>query len=150
MTTTSRTVAQTTLTLTLLTGVSMLAGCSTLKVESAFGREWDVERGLGKSYAWFPATAGRPDTSKATNPSVDQLIRRLVDSELAAKGYVSAAGSPADWWMDYHVARETRDEWLAFGPVVQYYEGALYLDAFGRATRRFSGERMRRPSLRPT
>ena len=87
----------------LIPALGLLAGCSAIPVT------YDYDRGTAfaamHTYRWFtpaaPAGAGTspanplpPRAAGAANPIMDRRVRRIVDRELAARGFHPAEGSP--------------------------------------------------------
>ena len=110
-------------------------GCQQMQVHSAYGRGWNMATGLGQSFDWVPTRQKPTGEWWARNPTADALIRSTVERGFTAKGYKQASAGQADFWIDYHVFTGRTEEWQDFGPVVDYQNGALYLQVIDPASR---------------
>jgi hypothetical protein len=79
----------------LVLGAAMLIGCQQPRYAWVYDRQADFTR--LKNYAWLAGeehgTAGR----EIGGMSIDQMIKGMVDKELAAKGYTRVAGAQPDF-----------------------------------------------------
>ena len=81
-----------------------LGACST-KPAIKVGWEYDPAADLSgmRTYAWVPGPQQRTGDPRVDDSWTDRRVRRAVDAQLAAQGFVSAAPEQADFWVGYHV-----------------------------------------------
>ncbi len=78
-----------------LLAVVTASGCATLRVGSDYDR--DVSFAGHQTYAWLDAPEEERAETERVNPFIERRLRRAVDAELEAKGYLrSLEGGPAD------------------------------------------------------
>jgi len=82
-----------------------------------------------RTYAWAPGTDAPAGEGRPRNPNVDPLIRQAVEKDLGLKGYEKAEGDPADFWIDYRVARDVRGDPYGAPTFSEMTEGFLALYA---------------------
>jgi len=101
-----------------------VVGCSDIQVESAWAPRAAAVP-LGPSFAWMADQASPPGTSGPVNPQLQELIRGVVESGFAAKGYEKRSSGPADFWIVCRMAKDTRGDAYAASNFEQYTEGTL-------------------------
>lgn len=119
----------------LLAAALVLAGCSTISVNT----DWDrtVDFAAYRSFRWAP-TKDSNDVRRGEGSLLDTRIRRAVHNELAARGFQAAGPrDPADLLLVYRVSSRNRVDVYRhstyrrpYGRVVdvqQYREGTLIL-----------------------
>lgn len=93
-----------------LVGTSLALAC-TSPIKTAFDSDPDVDISAYKTYAWID-DAGPQESGAQQGPYVsgldDQRIRREVDGQLQAKGYVPSDRSRADLIVRYGVHTEEK------------------------------------------
>ncbi len=112
----------------------VVAGCSTMAVNSDYDREADF--GKYRSYQWLARSGNTP-----VSPLTDKRIRTAVDGEMAAKGYRKSDDGKPDLWIAYKAFVRNRvdvstytygywgpDRGGAYVDVDRYKEGTLVLD----------------------
>jgi hypothetical protein len=150
------------LTLAALCCALVVAGCAN---QIRTRHDWDrtVDLSLYRSYAWIsddsliPPKIGEGDVSYIS-PIDDQRIRRVVDAEMAEKGYQLVADvESAGLVVSYGIGREEKVDVVESGPrvvggypqgygyggwyggstvqVYRYTEGTLTIELFDRETR---------------
>lgn len=91
-----------------LAAAGMLTGCSSIMVD----RDYDPSFRFGalKTFAWKHAVQPKTGLARIDNDLNDQRIRRAVDAELQAKGFVPAEQSAADFLVEYFADYQQRIE----------------------------------------
>ena len=93
-----------------LVATSLALACSS-PIKTAFDTDPNADMSTYKTYAWIGSDAG-PTTAGAQGPYVsaldDQRIRREVDGQLQAKGYVPSDVSRADLVVHFGVRAEEK------------------------------------------
>ncbi|NTW51103.1 MAG: DUF4136 domain-containing protein [Chlorobiaceae bacterium] len=109
----------------------MLAGCSTYSVVSDYDNT--IPFGSYKSYRWSTEGGAKiSDDLLAKNPLIYKHIRKAVDRELAAKGFVLKENGPVDFTMSIHAG--IRERVMAAPPTVGFaYHSGYYRGRHGRA-----------------
>jgi hypothetical protein len=88
----------------LLVLVGLFCACSA-KEPMKVGWEYDPGAsfvGL-RSYAWVPGPQQRTGDPRVDDSGVDRRIRRAIDKQLVAQGFVAAPPDAADFWVGYHL-----------------------------------------------
>ena len=110
-----------------LAGLAILsiAGCAGVEVHS----DWDraVDFGRFETYLWAPSNPGAGERDADTIHSgdkslLDRRIRRLVDEEMAAKGFRLTTSGDADFLLVYHASTKKRVE-IWSSPYRRWYGG---------------------------
>jgi hypothetical protein len=118
----------------LITAVAGCSGYTPAKVQSEYGPGVKFS-GLGSSYDWVPGIKDKSGDALADSPYLHDLIRQLVEEDLAAKGFTKKTSGSADFWVEYRVARRLRNQ---TDPAdLQYAEGSLVLYVIDPATRKW-------------
>ena len=117
--------------LTPLLALGLLAGCSTVAVNSETAR--DANLANFKTFGWYaaPGAQGKPESL------ADQDIRSSIEKNLAAKGITHAAEGNPDFFVAFHT--KTQQEmnvadygygyWGGWGPdVYTYTQGTIVID----------------------
>jgi hypothetical protein len=88
----------------LLVLASLLCACSA-KPPMKVGWEYDPgARFVGlRSYAWVPGPQQRTGDPRVDDSWANKRVRRAIDKQLAAQGFVAASPEQADFWVGYHV-----------------------------------------------
>lgn len=83
---------------------SLLSACSA-KQTMQVGWEYDpAARFVGlRTYAWVPGAQERTGDPRVDDIGVDRRVRRAIDKQLAAQGFVAVAPEQADFWVGYHL-----------------------------------------------
>lgn len=132
-----------------LVAVAGLA-CSTVAVSSDFDPSYDFS-GL-KTYTWMSTQPEQTGDPRVDNQLTEERIRRAVDEELAAKGYVKRE-QPVDFLVAYSAAIERRTDvevvqdyygpgWGYWGAgssyttISDYDEGSILLDILDPANKK--------------
>ncbi len=131
---------------TLLGLSAILAGCSSLNVNTDFDPTAISRVGSFQSYAWLPHPAG--GDTRANNSLVEGRLMRAVDAALQAKGYRLVQSNP-DFLVGWHAGLEDRVDvqrinsyygyrwsrwgrgggvWTSDTYVTEYTQGTLILD----------------------
>ena len=97
--------------------LALLTGCSTIYVKYDF----DPHAGFAafKTYDWYAASAKAQGKSDGvSNPIMDRRVRRIVESELAARGYQLQQSGEPDFLLTYYPAYRNRvvQTYTAMGP----------------------------------
>ena len=100
------------------------AGCSDIPIGSAWAPRAAAVP-LGSSFTWMANQAPSPGTGGAINPELQEMIRGMVESGFAAKGYEKSSSGPADFWIACRMAKDTRGDAYAASNFEQYTEGTL-------------------------
>jgi hypothetical protein len=129
-----------------------LAGCSQFTVRSDHDPAADFSR--MRSYAWLPLDQAAPADQSLPDRYLDKKLREAVDEDLGKKGYRPAAGAPADFLLNYRLARSVQDEvqgdpggrlraygWYGWPGLARlstdsYEEGTLFLGVLDPASKR--------------
>ncbi|HVP10421.1 MAG TPA: DUF4136 domain-containing protein [Phycisphaerae bacterium] len=113
-----------------LVGATISAGCSDTEPITASSRYGPGVKlsGLGPTYAWSPSPSIDPANPPFGNVEFVQMLHRLVEKELAAKGFAPASPQSANFWVDCRIGkREKTDSGVnPHGEV--FNEGSLVLD----------------------
>ena len=143
-----------------LIAASLTLAC-TSPIKTAFDTDPSADMSAYKTYAWIDVDAGPPTAGAQQGPYVnaldDKRIRRAVDSQLQAKGYVASDMSRADLIVHYSVRAEEKlrvtptagrsatyhgggyryGTWYAGSSVnvQQYTEGTMTIEFFDRRTK---------------
>lgn len=68
---------------------------------------WEYDPGASftglRSYAWVPGPQQRTGDPRVDDSWVDRRVRRAIDRQLAAQGFVVASPEEADFWVGYHI-----------------------------------------------
>jgi hypothetical protein len=81
-----------------------LSACSAKKPMNV-GWEYDPAATFSglRTYAWVPGAQPRTGDPRVDDTGVDRRIRKAVEAQLAAQGFVPAPSEHADFWVGYHV-----------------------------------------------
>lgn len=90
-------------------GAAVLSGCSSVSVNRDYDSAFDFS--TLKTYAWRHAVQPETGVPRIDNDLNDQRIRRAVDAELKAKGFLPAADTAsADFQVEYFMDFQQRIE----------------------------------------
>jgi hypothetical protein len=99
--------------------LAALAACTPFTVR------YDFDRNAGyaslKTYNWYAASPRAKGRSEAANPIMDRRVRRIVEAELAARGFRLETGEP-DFLVTYYPVYRDRvvSTYTAMGPAWGY------------------------------
>ena len=85
-----------------------LAGCSQFTVRADHDPAADFSR--LRTYAWLPLDQAAPADQSLPDRYLDKKLREAVDENLGKKGYRPAGNAPADFLLNYRLARSVMDE----------------------------------------
>lgn len=84
--------------------VSLLCACS---ATAPMKVGWEYDPGVNlvglRSYAWVPGKQQRTGDPRVDDSGQDRRMRRAIDKQLAAQGFVAEPPEQADFWVGYHV-----------------------------------------------
>jgi len=111
-----------------------LIGCSPIHVRTDYDREVDFS--FYKTFKWMPIPKKKRQRMVKPGSLLDVRIRRAVERELEAKGYVVKKSGPADALLAYHVGVQDRIDVTRYGygywgrrvHVHRYKEGSIIID----------------------
>jgi hypothetical protein len=113
-----------------LLGTTIVAGCSddgTITVSSGYGKGIKFS-GLGPTYAWSPSPSMDRANPALGSAEFGELVRKVVENELAAKGFTPASAGPANFWVDYRIGKQKKTD-SGVNPHGEVFgEGSLQLD----------------------
>ena len=112
----------------LLLGAAIITGCSDsppIEASSRYGAGIKFT-GLGSTFTW----AAAPDPANLPMGGIEahKLICNAVEKQLAAKGFRPSAGAPADFLVDYRVAKREKTDSSVNPHGEVFEEGSLVLD----------------------
>jgi len=126
----------------------LVAGCaSSIEVKTYVNPEIRIP--AAPTYAWSPKPPARTKPAeldpRATDPALNERIRRAIESALEAKGFRREAAATAQFLVTYRVGVRDREQWTqsSGGPAgmrsmtmrqIEYTEGGLRLSLFERST----------------
>ncbi len=117
--------------LTLLPLVLVTASCNEpagLNVSSAYGSGMKLD-GLGPTYAWAPASLEAGEQFRPQSPEVDAVLTRIIEEQLAKKGFSRTTSGTPDFLLRDGVFRETKTDSSVSPFGVPYEKGSLFVDA---------------------
>ena len=117
--------------------MSACGGCSPITVGSAWAPQTASMGQLGPTFAWIKGTSPPTGKSELDNPQLHNLIRAIVERQLAAKGYVKRSSDPVDFWVGYRVTRTVGGDPSSAVPFEEYTEGTLGLYVINPTTGRW-------------
>ncbi len=88
--------------------------------------------GIGSTYCWGPGAEDATGDPKLGSPYLHELITKLVEEQLAAKGYTKKTTGTPDFWVVYRIAKRIRGQ--ADGVDAQYSEGSLIIYTYDPPT----------------
>lgn len=103
-------------------------GCEsqdTVKVRSEFGPALNFS-GLGNTFGWAPRDPATTGDAMLDNPSLHQLVQRLIVEDFESRGYVQSE-SP-DFWIDYQFGRRWKVDQYRGAGFTEYEQGSLVID----------------------
>ena len=95
-----------------LMGTTIVAGCSDagpVTVKSGYGKGIKFS-GLGPTYAWSPSPSMDRANPALGSAEFGELVRKVVEAELAAKGFAPASAEPANFWVDYRIGKQKKTD----------------------------------------
>lgn len=114
----------------LLASVFYLAGCDQpegMRVSSAYGKGIKFD-GIGSSYAWAPDSMQVGQQYRPESPEADAELTRVIEEELAKKGFHPASSGGPDFFIRDGVYLETRTDSSVIASGVTYEKGSLFID----------------------
>lgn len=99
-----------------------------LDVSSAYGSGMKLD-GLGPTYAWAPASLGAGEQFRPQSPEVDAMLKRIIEEQLAKKGFSQSPSGTPDFLLRDGVFRETKTDSSVSPFGVPYEKGSLFVDA---------------------
>lgn len=111
--------------------IGLLAGCSSLQVQTDWDR--DIDFNQYQTYVWAPSQKAPKTAAGGTQQLMDKRIRRAVDEELARIGFARSEDRQADLLAVYRATTQDRvDVYQHYGyrrsygaNVYRYQEGTL-------------------------
>lgn len=98
-----------------------LAACGGPGMQIRADRNPSADFGRYASYAWASAPAqGAQWPARDDRTAFDWQVRKLVDQQLAARGYGRAAAGSADFLVDYRVSQQEKVMNDSFGEYARY------------------------------
>ncbi|MEE9606914.1 MAG: DUF4136 domain-containing protein [Myxococcota bacterium] len=128
--------------LAILLSLAFGAACASLGVEVDYDPEEDFS--AYSTFAWLPGRAPQTGDYRVDNPLIDARIRKAVEDNLTAKGFVKRTDRRPDFYVKYFLAIEKKldvytvnrgyvDHWgyrisVPETRVREYEEGTLVID----------------------
>lgn len=98
-----------------------------MDVSSAYGKGIKYA-GIGKNYDWAPASMQAGDQFRPVNPELDAALTRIIDGELAKKGFTRVSSGSPDFFLRDGVFRENKTDSNVNPFGVPYEKGSLFVD----------------------
>ena len=89
-----------------LAAILALPACSTVQVRQDFDQSEDFTR--LRTYAWYPKAQEPTGNIRLDNPLLHDRIVAAVDQTLAALGYTKIEDAKPDFYVNYHLAMQTK------------------------------------------
>jgi hypothetical protein len=112
--------------------VTLAAGCSDMKVTSHYAKDVKLS-GIGSNYSWAASAASEASRSLG-GAEVQQALEAALEKELTAKGFKKSDGGPADFWVDYRLAKKLETDTGVVPSGETYMAGSLILDVVSPKT----------------
>ena len=89
-----------------LFAIAALSACSTVQVRQDFDPSEDFTR--LRTYSWYPKPQEPTGNMRLDNPLLHDRIVAAVDRTLATKGYSKIEDGKPDFYVNYHLATQTK------------------------------------------
>ena len=89
-----------------LFAIAALSACSTVQVRQDFDQSEDFTR--LRTYSWYPKPQEPTGNIRLDNPLLHDRIVAAVDRTLATKGYTKLEDGKPDFYVNYHLAMQSK------------------------------------------
>jgi len=109
-------------------GIILLAGCSSINVNTDF--DPSAKFSSLRTFTWYSPSQKQTGDDRIDNPLLDARIRKIVEDQLAMKGYRKSTGATPDFYLNYTLVLnqktsvQTVDRYYGYAaPAWQYGHG---------------------------